>query len=1480
MRFPVSWTMRLLFTLCLAPLLLAGQTPAPLSDAASIQRLPKAEAVKNPSVHLQGIVTLSLPRWNLVFVQDATSGIYCDLSVLRSYPKLGTEVILEGNAAVGSFQPYVIASQVRELEIRPLPAPIEATAEALWSGKLDGNRVRVRGYVQSFKPDVEDPASARLEMISNGKVVRSVVIGGMKRLDLSQGDLVEVDGVYGPEIDSEGKVVGVDVNVPRAEDLKLIQTLASIAASVPTTPIDQLMRQTNFASSGLVRVAGTVAIVSASELYLLNGIQGIQIHSAVPVKASPGQELEVLGFTYIKDDQRGIELCHHRWIQTNALPFPPAQPPAAPQTLTDPSRQSSWVTVEGDLVHRIQDGARGDLLIIVDGSQSLEARLRYEGQQLGPRINLGSRIQVSGVLRIMSKPGTIPSPRILVPSKAQVRVLTPPPWPIRKTLGVVSGLSMALATLLGALAVVYGRIREAKSRAEAAEDELRQVNSDLERRIEWATSELRATNARLTVQVEERERHQQISRKQAEILELIARSAPLEEILSHICRSVETEAPDVFCSILLVTATGSELTHAAAPSLPGSYLEKLNSVPVAPTVGSCGAAAFGRKPVYIESIAESPNWRGYRELALAHGLKACWSTPILGDDQALLGTFALYRKEEGLPEPRHLSLIEVAAHTAAIGISQARRQHAIRDLADRLDIALTGAKLGVWEWDPHTQRISLSAVGSSIYGVPERELDSAAVDRLVVPQDLGRLRGVVAEALAKGAPFRVHYRIIRPDGECRWIESMGRGDMSQNNGNLADARITAVFQDVTESKTIEEAFRALVPLSEAEAGPAFFAKTCDQLSRVFRCPMALVGEFPPDGMNRIRSLAAWVDGALQMPFEKWLEGSPCAQVLNRAGSVFHVPTQARQLYPTDPLLAKLGVESYIGILIQSAEGAPIGMMVVMDRQPTSITPQLENVLRLFAARAGVEIERGRHLDALRIAEARLRSAIENAYEGLVLTDIRGRITYATPAVAQITGCTVDHWIGKRWRELVLEEDLERLDQHIQRLLVAPGTRLTVELRVKHQDGGFRWIQCSDANQLDDPSLHSVVSNFRDITQQRATESAREKLEADLQQSQKMEALGTLAGGIAHDFNNILGAIMGCAGLVRVQCGDNAEALQNLDDLLKASNRAKELVKQILTFSRRQDYHRVVIDPVLILTESARLLKASLPATVTLQVKSGPNLPAILADPTLIQQIILNLATNAAQALDSRLGEVHLDFSPLMRTEEDPQDAPPQLKPGRYAVLTVRDNGLGMAESVQRRMFEPFFTTKAPGQGTGLGLAVVHGIARAHDAEIQVASQPGVGTTFKVYFPEAVTQDTPVAAPVPAVPTHHRHGRIMLVDDEDSLLRVTQRVLTLGGCEVKAFHRPDEALEHFEKVPTDFDLVITDYSMPGFTGLELGRRLRELNPHTPLILCTGYNSGVTEAEAERLGFAEVLLKPLAIEELWTAVDKVLPAAGNR
>ena len=509
----------------------------------------------------------------------------------------------------------------------------------------------------------------------------------------------------------------------------------------------------------------------------------------------------------------------------------------------------------------------------------------------------------------------------------------------------------------------------------------------------------------------------------------------------------------------------------------------------------------------------------------------------------------------------------------------------------------------------------------------------------------------------------------------------------------------------------------------------------------------------------------------------------------------------------------------------------------------------------------------------RLTQARLQSVVDSALDAIITLDHAQRVLLFNRAAERMFQCPASEVIGQP-----IDRFLPPRARGIHAGLVqAFGAseasprplRADRPITALRADGEEFPIEASIARMEVEGEIIFGVA-VRDLSDRRFQEQAREELERQLRQAQKMEAIGTLAGGIAHDFNNILGSILGNAELVAEDLPDGHPARESVRQIHQAGLRARDLVHSILTFSRQREPTRESLDLSRVVAESLTLLKASLPSTIAIQTPVLPGCPPVFADASQMVQVLMNLATNALHAMQPAGGTLEVGLGPGPAS-------PAELPPGRYVHLWVRDTGRGMTPEVLERAFDPFFTTKPPDEGTGLGLAVVHGIIRAHGGTITARSGPGQGTRFDILLP-AVAPAEPVAAASRDGPGGGAE-RIVLVDDEPALVTLGQRQLERLGYRVRAFTSPADALAGIAADPAAVDLLITDLTMPSMRGTDLARAVQSLRPDLPILLATGYGGAVTSEELQAAGVRDILAKPATREMLARSVRAALDGTSS-
>jgi PAS domain S-box-containing protein len=518
-------------------------------------------------------------------------------------------------------------------------------------------------------------------------------------------------------------------------------------------------------------------------------------------------------------------------------------------------------------------------------------------------------------------------------------------------------------------------------------------------------------------------------------------------------------------------------------------------------------------------------------------------------------------------------------------------------------------------------------------------------------------------------------------------------------------------------------------------------------------------------------------------------------------------------------------------------------------------------------------EQHRAEDALRESEERFRVLADVSPVGIFSSDTEGRTVFVNRRWCEIAGLTPEQALGDGWQVALHPDDRQRVADSWAEA-VREGESSAAEFRFVRPDGTVTWLVGQSRAQLDSNGrLAGYVGTITDVTHLKRAEEERKKLEAQSRQSRKMESLGTLAGGIAHDFNNILTGTFGFVDLARLDLEPGHPVHAWLDRILSSSQRARDLVRQILTFSRKNESERMAQRLHLVVGEALRLLRSTLPPMIELVSHIAEDAPPVLADSTQIHQVVLNLCTNAWHAMPNG-GKITVTLEACTVTAEQ-ADADSDLSPGEWVRLSIADEGSGMDASTLDQIFEPFFTTKGTGIGTGLGLAVVHGIVKSHEGAIVVRSAVNEGSTFELYFPIAPEEIDEPELLLPDVPRGNGE-RILVVDDDNVCGFAVEKIIESLGYRARRCTRPEDALAEFTAAPNDVDLVVSDLAMPGMDGAELIERMTQIRPDLPVIVITGYIESVRQRRLEKSAARAVLRKPVSRDELARAIAAHLRA----
>lgn len=514
------------------------------------------------------------------------------------------------------------------------------------------------------------------------------------------------------------------------------------------------------------------------------------------------------------------------------------------------------------------------------------------------------------------------------------------------------------------------------------------------------------------------------------------------------------------------------------------------------------------------------------------------------------------------------------------------------------------------------------------------------------------------------------------------------------------------------------------------------------------------------------------------------------------------------------------------------------------------------------------IEREKSEEALRESEEKYRMLVENANDAIFIAQ-DGVVKFPNQKTLELTGYTADELSRMPFVGFIHPDDREKIVDRHRRRLMGEKAAGTYDFKLVRKSGLEKIVQLN-AVLIKWEDRPATLNFLRDITQQT-------KLEAQLKQAQKMEAVGTLTGGIAHDFNNILGIIVGNTELALGDVPEWNSAHFNLQEIKTAGLKAADIVKQLLSFSRKTEQELKPIGIETVVKDALKLLRSTIPTTIEIRQNMSITDEIILADPIQINQIVMNLCINASQEMEHTGGRLDISVDTVI-LNKDNLGLFPDLTRGKYVKLAISDTGPGIVPEIIDRIFDPYFTTKKIGKGSGMGLAVVHGIVKNHDGAITVDSRPGQGTTFNIFFPATTRKPEIETQKTDDIPPGTE--AILFVDDEKSIVDMTRQMLERLGYKVQAETDPVEALVLFQSNPHRFDLIITDMTMPQMTGVQLSKKLKEIRPDIPIVICTGHSSLIDEEKTSKMDIAAYIMKPIKMSRIAKTIREVLESNNNR
>jgi PAS domain S-box-containing protein len=750
------------------------------------------------------------------------------------------------------------------------------------------------------------------------------------------------------------------------------------------------------------------------------------------------------------------------------------------------------------------------------------------------------------------------------------------------------------------------------------------------------------------------------------------------------------------------------------------------------------------------------------------------------------------------------------------------KEEALRQSEDILQKAQNVAHIGSWWYDPEIMVPEWTDEMFRIFGLEPAKQPPSFADhkKFFHPEDWAKLDTAVVCAVEEGVGYNMELRLLRPNGEVRHVHSICETDSVKTKYGY---RLIGTLQDITTRKRNREEAQNL-------------QKKYQDLFESFRDAIVVadVERTIIDCNRALLEIFGYAKGELMGHKTLYLYNSE--QQFKEMGK-----TIAKQFGEKDFIYT-------IDYRKKSGEVFPGETSLFYLKDATGTVYGYIGLIRDIS-------EKLEHENNLRKSEARFRLMVENLFDAVIVCNPEGVIQFVNQAARKLFGRSQQQLLGST-------------------LGFPTSFETTHEIEIIQESGELRYAEVK-VSPGDWENQDVYLVSARDTTDRVVARKEREMHQENLQQLQRIEAIGTLAGGIAHEFNNILTPILGFTELALERVKDDEVAAECLDEVYQSAARARDLVGQILAFSRqrKETYRPIIIEPIV--KEVLKLLRATIPTTIAIHQDINSQ-GLVIGDSTEIHQILMNLCTNAKHAMETGGGELRVLLHDLTLSKEN-VSIHPDLQAGHYVHLQVSDNGCGMEPKVMEKIFEPYFTTKEKDKGTGLGLSVVHGIVHNHGGVIMVKSEPGLGTTFDIYLPRTVTQKKTRFEVDPGIERGSEH--VLVVDDEPQVLKLHARLLESLGYHVTTRVNSLEAFQLFERKKETFDLLLTDMTMPNMTGDVLAQKCISIKPDFPVILATGFSERMTEEKAKAMGIQAMLFKPVTKTEMAGAIRAALQKSAK-
>ena len=943
----------------------------------------------------------------------------------------------------------------------------------------------------------------------------------------------------------------------------------------------------------------------------------------------------------------------------------------------------------------------------------------------------------------------------------------------------------------------------------------------------------------MIIDITERKRLEMIQKLESSMVEAVASSLDLQQIMEQIVLGIEEILPNTIASILLIDEEGKRLLHGSAPNLPVSYNDAIHGEPIGPLAGSCGTAAFLKRPVIVCDIENDPLWENYRNFALAYDLRACWSHPIFDEKLNVIATFAIYHNTVKTPEPEQLDTIERISKIISIAIAKHRNEERIRRSESRFRQAFQDAATGVAIASTDGRFLECNQAYCEMLGYSAEELTQLDFHQLTHPDDKEQNQQEISDILLGILDSRIlEKRYIHKTGETVWARlsiTLQRDD----SGN--PLHLIAITENITNTKLAEaqrsEAERSLMQLLRNLPGVAYRSLSDEQWTMLYVSEAfeRLTGYNAEDviGNQRIEFASLIHPDDREKMYVETIKAIEQNQPFQVEYRIIHKDSGIRWLW-----------EQGSGVRDKD------GNIVAIEGYMTDITLQKE-------------------ADAnIRESEQRFQLLSKATNDAIWDWDLLTNELWWSDSFATLFGIDTQSKKPsiKGWEKRIHPDERNRVLNNLKRAIETQQQSWSENYKFQRQDGDYAdvidrgYVIYNSANEA-----IRMVGGITDITD-------RLEIEEKLRQSQRLEAVGQLTGGVAHDFNNLLTVIVGNAEIITESLASDSK-LRGLSEMIQeAADRGAELIRSLLAFSRKQALDPKHIDANQLLNNFQGLLSRSIGEAIQLELALEPDLWLAQVDPGQLENALLNLAINARDAMPSG-GRLLIETLNVSLSED--YGSQHDVTPGDYVIIGVSDTGVGIAPENLDKVFEPFYTTKSKDKGTGLGLAMVYGFARQSYGHINVYSEVGQGTTIRLYLPRSPEE---VATAENASVLHNQpqigNESILVVEDDELVRNYVISQLEFMGYKVISASNGSEAMEIIQS-DADFDLLFTDVVMPGgMSGRELSDKAQRIRPQLKVLFTSGYTENSIVHHGRLDPGVMLLSKPYSRDELTTKIRKSL------